>query len=191
MIDQISKERPGVKMKFKETEIKGCFIIESELFNDGRGVFRRHFDAESFKEHGIVAEVNQCDISQNFERFTLRGFHYQIPPHSEGKTLSCIKGAIYDIVVDLRPDSKTFLKWCAFTLDEKNCISIHVPPGCATAFLTLESNTTVHYYRSKNYNSESERGIRYNDPLFNFVWPHEPEMISEKDKSRPDFVVNK
>lgn len=178
-------------MIFKKTEIEGCFVIEPEPFKDHRGVFRRHFDANEFKANGITADVKQCNISENFSPYTLRGFHYQLPPHGEGKTLSCIKGAIYDIVVDIMPGSETFLKWCSFTLDEENRLSIHIPPGCANAFMTLEPNTIVHYYCSEDYNPEAERGVRYNDPLFNFVWPHEPEVISEKDKSIPDFVVKK
>ncbi len=178
-------------MEFKKTDIKRCFVIGPELFVDHRGVFRRHFDETEFKAHGIVSDVKQANISENFESFTLRGFHYQLPPHGEGKTLSCMKGKIYDIVVDLRPDSKTFLKWVSFELTAENRLSIHVPPGCANAFMTLEPNTVVHYYCSENYEKEAERGIRYNDPLFGFTWPHEPEVLSDKDNSWPDFIVKK
>jgi len=176
-------------MKFKETDIKGCFVIEPEILVDNRGVFRRHFDAEEFKSHGITSDVKQCSISENLAPFTLRGFHYQHPPYGEGKTLSCIRGKSYNIVVDVRPDSKTFLKWISFELSENNRLSIHVPSGCANAFLTLEPNTVIHYYCSENYNPSAEKGIRWDDPLFNFVWSHEPEVISEKDKSIPDFVI--
>ncbi len=177
-------------MKFKETEIQGCFLIEPEPFADNRGMFRRHFDSTEFAAHGIVTDVKQANVSENIHPFTLRGFHYQLPPHGEGKTLSCIKGKIYDIVVDLRPDSKTFMKWVAVELNETNRASIHIPPGCANAFMTLEANSIIHYYCSQNYNKEAERGIRYNDPAFKFSWPREPEVISDKDKSWPDFVAN-
>jgi len=178
-------------MIFKKTGIEGCFIIEPKTFVDNRGVFRRHFDADEFKKHGIVSEVKQCNISENFVQYMLRGFHYQLPPHSEGKTLSCVKGSIYDIVVDLRSDSKTFLKWQSFELNDENRASLHIPPGCTHAFLTLDNETLVHYYCSENYNPEAERGIRYNDSFFKFKWPHEPEIISEKDSSWPDFSVER
>ena len=178
-------------MIFKETNIQGCFLIEPEPFADNRGVFRRHFDATEFEAHGIVSEVKQANISENFRPFTLRGFHYQLPPHGEGKTLSCMKGKIYDIVVDLRPDSKTFLKWVSFELSRENRLSIHIPPGCANAFMTLEADSVIHYYCSQNYNLQAESGVRYNDPLFSFIWPYEPEVISDKDKSWPDFVIKR
>jgi dTDP-4-dehydrorhamnose 3,5-epimerase len=178
-------------VKFKGTDIQGCFVIEPEPFVDDRGMFRRHFDANELNQHGIVSDVKQANVSENTNAFTLRGFHYQLPPHGEGKTLSCIKGKIYDIVVDLRPDSKTFLKWVSFELNGENRLLIHIPPGCANAFMTLEPNSIIHYYCSGNYVKESERGIRYNDPLFEFMWPREPEFISDKDKSWPDFVPNR
>ncbi len=176
-------------MKFKTTEIPGCYVVASKLFVDSRGVFRRHFDVDKFKACGMESKIKQCNVSENSARYTLRGFHYQKPPNSESKTISCLRGSIYDIVVDTRPKSKTFLKWQKFLLNEKNRLSLHVPAGCANAFLTLEPNTVVHYYNSENYNPKVERGIRYNDPLFKFRWPHKPEVISEKDKSWPSFVA--
>lgn len=176
-------------MKFKKTKIAGCYVIEPEPFIDNRGILRRHFDADKFKAYGIESKVKQCNVSENSARYTLRGFHYQKPPNSESKTISCLHGGVHNIVVDVSPKSKTFLKWYAFVLNEKNRLSLHVPQGCANAFLTLEPNTLVHYYHSKSYSKKAEGGIRYNDPLFKFVWPHKPEVISEKDNSWPDFVV--
>lgn len=177
-------------MEFYEQKIRGVFLIEPEPFADERGMFRRHFCQKEFSEHGIVTSVAQSNVSENKFKHTLRGFHYQLPPHGEGKTLSCLRGAIYDIVVDLRPKSSTYLKWIAVELNENNRKSIHVPPGCANAFLTLADNSLIHYYCSEFYNSGAERGVRYNDPLFNFKWPAEPIVISDKDRSWPDFKVD-
>ena len=174
-------------MKFFEQSIEGVYLIEPEPFVDNRGMFRRHFCRKEFEEHGIVGEVAQCNVSENRSKHTLRGFHYQLPPHGEGKTLSCLKGSIYDVVIDVLPSSPTYLKWISFELSEDNRKSIHIPPGCANAFLTLEDNSIIHYYCSNYYMSEAERGIRYNDPLFNFKWPAVPAMISEKDLKHPDF----
>ncbi len=174
-----------MRLKFKKTEIGGCYIIEPEIFGDNRGVLRRHFDSDTFKSHGIDGRVRQCNISENSAKYTLRGFHYQAG--REARTVSCVRGRIHDIVVDLRPKSKTFLRWSAFVLSDENRLSLHPPSGCANAFLTLEPNTIVHYYHSEKYSPKAEKGIRYNDPLFKFVWPHKPEVMSEKDKSWPDF----
>ncbi|MFH1088339.1 MAG: dTDP-4-dehydrorhamnose 3,5-epimerase family protein [Patescibacteria group bacterium] len=174
-------------MKFFEQFIPGVFVIEPTPFVDERGVFRRHFAEEEFAEHKIVNIVKHCNVSENKFKHTLRGFHYQLAPYGEGKTLSCLKGSIHDIVVDLRSDSPTYLKWLAVELNSDNRKSIHIPPGCANAFLTLEDDCLIHYYCSESYHADAERGIRYNDPLFGFAWPVEPEVISDKDKNHPDF----
>lgn len=175
-------------MKFHKQKIKGVYLIEPEPFVDDRGVFRRHFDQKEFKDKSITTRIVQANISENKYQYTLRGFHYQIPPYEEGKTLSCIKGAIFDIVVDVRPKSPTYLKWISFELDESNRKAIHIPPGCANAFLTLKDNCIIHYYCSQFYNPKAEKGIRYNDPLFNFKWPHSPKVISDKDKNHQNFI---
>ena len=174
-------------MLFFEQKISGVFLIEPEPFQDERGEFRRHFCKSEFSEHNIITDISQSNLSYNNNAYTLRGFHYQINPFSEGKTFSCLKGEIYDIVVDLRRDSKTFLDWIAFEINDKNKYSLHVPPGCANAFLTLKDNTLIHYYCSASYNPESERGIRYDDPKFSFEWPNEPAFVSQKDYLHPDF----
>lgn len=178
-------------MKFYKQKINGVYLIKPEPFIDERGVFRRHFDQKEFRGYSIDANVIQANISENKYKYTLRGFHYQVPPHGEGKTLSCIKGAIYDIVVDLRPKSSTYLQWISFELDEENRNSIHIPAGCANAFLTIMDNSIIHYYCSKAYTPSAEKGIRYNDPLFNFKWPHQPKIISDKDNSHPNFNIKK
>ena len=174
-------------MKFYEQKLAGVYIIEPEPFADDRGVFRRHFCDREFAEHGIVTDVRQSNVSENRYAHTLRGFHYQVPPYGEGKTLSCLKGSIYDIIVDVRPQSPTYMQWISIELNEKNRYSIHIAPGCANAFLTMEDNCLIHYYCSQPYMPEAERGIRYNDPAFKFEWPTEPTVISEKDLNHPDY----
>ena len=174
-------------MKFHEQKLLGVYIIEPESFTDDRGVFRRHFCDREFAERSIVTDVRQSNVSENRYAHTLRGFHYQISPYGEGKTLSCLKGSIYDIIVDVRPQSPTYMQWISIELNEENRYSIHIAPGCANAFLTLEASCLIHYYCSQPYTPSAERGIRYNDPAFGFEWPHEPVVISEKDLKLPEF----
>lgn len=174
-------------MKFIEQKIKGVFVIEAEPYFDDRGAFRRHFCEAEFAEHGINNNVKQTNVSENYNAKTLRGFHYQLAPYQEAKTLSCISGKIYDIVVDLRHDSLTFMQWISVELSGENRKSIHIAPGCANAFITLLDNTILHYYHSEKYTPGYEAGIRYNDPAFSFKWPAEPKFISDKDKNHPDY----
>lgn len=178
-------------MKFHQQKIKGVYLIEPEPIIDKRGIYRRHFAREEFKLHSLNPNIVQSNIVENIQAYTLRGFHYQIAPHEEAKTLSCIKGSIYDIVVDLRNDSTTFLQWIGFELNDKNRNSLYIPPGCSHAALTLVDNTIVQYFSSNAYYPQSERGIRFNDPLFNFKWPYKIEIISDKDKNHSNFILEK
>jgi dTDP-4-dehydrorhamnose 3,5-epimerase len=130
----------------------------------------------------------QCNISENKTRHTLRGIHFQIQPYQEGKVLSCVKGSIHDIVIDLRSDSSTYLQWISVELSEVNRLSLYIPPGCANGYLTLEDNTWILYYHSEFYTPEAERGIRYSDPFFDFNWPAPAVVISDKDRNFPEFV---
>lgn len=174
-------------MKFFEQKIPGVWLIEPEPFVDHRGMFHREFCQREFHEKGIDNRISQTNISQNHAVYTLRGFHYQVKPHEESKTLSCISGSIFDIIVDLRPTSQTFLQWIALTLDTADGKSLHVPAGCANAYLTLEKNTSIHYFMSDFYTPGFDRGFRYNDPFFKFTWIAQPLVISDKDQSYPDF----
>jgi dTDP-4-dehydrorhamnose 3,5-epimerase len=175
-------------MKFTEQKIKGVWLIEPESHVDERGLFRRHFCQKEYSEHGLDIKVAQANISENKKAYTLRGFHYQPASSKENKSLSCVKGAIYDIVVDLRPKSTSYLKWIPFKLDEENRKSLYVPAGCANAFLTLKDNSVVHYYHSDFFNPKNtDRGFRYDDPSFKFKWPRKPLVISDKDKNLPNF----
>ena len=174
-------------MIFVKKKIKGVYLIKPESFQDKRGIFRRNFCVKEFKKNNINNKVMQANISENKNKYTLRGFHYQLSPSSEDKTLTCVKGQIYDIVVDLRKKSKTYLKWIAVKINDKNRYSIHIPKGCANAFLTLSKNCIIHYYCSNKYNPKKERGIRFDDPIFKFKWPFKPKYISIKDQSHKNY----
>ena len=176
-------------MIFEKQKIDGVFLIKPRPHEDERGLFRRHFCQKEFSKHGIVSNVEQANISENKLKYPLRGFHYQIGNHQEGKTLTCILGKVHDIIVDIRKSSPTFGQWLSFELSGKNRKTIHIPPGCANAFLTLENNSIIHYYCSKAYAPEFERGIKYNDEYFNFKWPHKPKIISKKDLEHKNFEI--
>lgn len=178
-------------MNFIEQEIKGVYLIKPEPISDNRGIFRRHFSVNEFENEKIESRVYHANLSENPYQFTLRGFHYQIGENAEAKTLSCLRGKIYDVVVDLRVNSKTFMKWVSFELDSEKNFSIHIPKGCANAFLTLTNDCLIHYYVSNEYDPIHEKGIRYNDPQFKFIWPASPKIISEKDNSFLDFKPEK
>jgi dTDP-4-dehydrorhamnose 3,5-epimerase len=175
-------------MKLYQQKIEGVFLIVPKPFTDHRGVFRRHFCNQELKKKGVIFRVKQSNISENFSRGTLRGFHFQKKPFSEDKLISCLKGGVYDVIVDLRPNSKTFKKWLAFKLNDKNRHSLLIPKGCANAFLTLKDNTILHYYCSEAYNPNYEGGVRYNDPTFVFKWPAKVNIISKKDLNFEDFI---
>ncbi|MBL8825974.1 MAG: dTDP-4-dehydrorhamnose 3,5-epimerase family protein [Planctomycetaceae bacterium] len=174
-------------MKFESLPIAGVWLIAPEPHVDERGLLRRHFCVAEFAAHGLVATVAQGNVSENLRRHTLRGFHYQEPPHAEAKTVSCLRGAMHAVIADIRRDSATFLQHVAVELDEVNRLSIHVPAGCAMAFLSLADHTMLHYYVSTPFAPDSYRGIRYNDPALGVKWPAEPAVISPKDLAYPDF----
>ena len=174
-------------MKFYEQKIPGVWLIEFEAFIDNRGEFYRNFCQKEFSERHIESKLVQTNISKNNKKYTLRGFHYQIEPHAESKTLLCLQGNIYDIIVDLRPDSDTFLKWVSLELGYKNFFGLHIPKGCANAYISLDDNTMMLYYMSNFYYPQASKGFRYNDPFFDFKWPAEPAVISDKDRNYPDF----
>ena len=170
-------------MKISELDIAGVFILEPEIFRDERGSFRRSFCQQTMENHGLQSECIQGNISYNPVKGTLRGFHYQEEPYGEAKTITCITGKLYDVIVDLRKDSSTYLKWCGVNLDCEQGSSLHIPRGCANAWLTLETNTIVHYYMGSAYKPEAAKGIRFDDPAFGFEWPAKIELISNKDRS--------
>ena len=175
-------------MHFRPLDIPGAAVIAPTPFQDDRGVFRRHFCATEFAVAGLDGRMAQGNISENLRRGTLRGFHYLDESCGEAKTLSCLRGSVHDVILDLRPGSPTFRQWRAVELSDTNRLSIHVPPGVANAFLTLEDDVIVHYYHSTAYVPAKEHGVRYTDPQFGFEWPIEPTIVSDKDRAHPDYV---
>jgi dTDP-4-dehydrorhamnose 3,5-epimerase len=177
-------------MKFIETPLKGSFVIELEKKEDDRGFFARIFCRQEFSKLGLNNEIVQINNSLSIKKGTLRGMHYQLPPKAEDKIIRCIKGALYDVIIDLREDSKTFGKWFGILLSEDNRKMLYVPKGFAHGFITLQDYTEAFYLVTEYYSQNHERGIRWNDPKFNIIWPIEPTIISEKDKNFPDFDPN-
>jgi dTDP-4-dehydrorhamnose 3,5-epimerase len=173
-------------MIFIETKLKGAFIIEIQKLEDERGFFARSWCQQEFLEHGLNPRLVQCDISFNKKRGTLRGMHFQLPPFTEAKLVRCTRGSLYDVIIDIRPGSETFLQWLAEDLSSENYRMLYVPEGFAHGFLTLENNTEVFYQMSQFYNSESARGIRWNDPLFGVDWPIPVDIISNNDQNYKD-----
>lgn len=171
-------------MIFTPLSIPGAMLIEHEPFSDHRGQFWRAWDADEMAAHGIPPTV-QSNVSINSHAMTLRGFHAQRHPHEEAKTLTCLQGWADDVIVDLRPDSETYLKHERVLLRPGR--SVHVPKGAANAFLTREANTIFHYCCSEAYHPESEYGIRYDDPALGIEWFGRPVVISDKDRSHPDW----
>jgi dTDP-4-dehydrorhamnose 3,5-epimerase len=176
-------------MNFIPQHIEGVVLINADVHVDDRGSFRRTFCAEEMKMAGINIVACQGNISENTKKYTMRGFHYQKGPSSEAKLITPISGRIYNVLIDLRPSSKTYLKSFAKELNSTLKESIYVPAGCANAFLTLDDNTNVHYYMGDFFKPESYCGFKYNDPYFNIFWPHPVKVISDKDKTFPDFSV--
>jgi len=176
-------------MKFHKQEIEDVFLITPEIFEDDRGFFNRSFCEKELKKYGIEFSVKQGNISENLKRGTLRGFHYQSSPSNENKILSCICGAIFNVIIDLRENSTTYLTSTCIEVDSRNKESILVPAGCANAFLTKYDNTIVHYYMGDFFQKDTYCGIRYNDPFFNIHWPFEPSIISQRDLSFEDFKI--
>ncbi|MCS6927204.1 MAG: dTDP-4-dehydrorhamnose 3,5-epimerase [Candidatus Binatia bacterium] len=178
-------------MFFLETALTGAFIIELDKHEDERGFFARSWCQREFLAHGLNPRLVQCNISFNRRRGTLRGMHYQVAPHEEAKLVRCTRGAIYDVIIDLRPESPTFTQWLAVELSAENYRMLYIPEGFAHGFQTLEDNTEVFYQMSEFYAPECARGIRWNDPAFAIVWPPAERIISPRDQHYPDFVPEK
>jgi len=171
-------------LKFTETELKDAYIIEPELLTDERGFFARSWCQKEFTEFGLNANLVQCNISFNPKKGTLRGMHYQAKPYEEAKLVRCTMGAIYDVIIDLRPESSTFKQWVAVELTAENRKMLYIPEDMAHGFQTLVDNTEVFYQMSEFYHSESATGLRWDDPEFKIEWLIKEDLvISEKDMS--------
>lgn len=176
-------------MLFIETKLKGAFVIELEKYSDDRGFFSRAWCQKEFKEQGINSQFVQANIGFSKNSGTIRGIHYQIAPFEEAKLVRCIRGAIFDVVLDLRPELPSFKQWFGVELSDENRKMLYVPEGCAHGYQTLVDNTEVFYQVSQVYSPESERGIRWNDPEFDIEWPIDEDLvISEKDQNWSDFM---
>jgi dTDP-4-dehydrorhamnose 3,5-epimerase len=173
---------------FRETELPGVWVIELERLEDERGFFARSFCRREFERHGLSPDVEQCNISFNRHRGTLRGLHYQAPPHDEDKLVRCTMGAVWDVAVDLRPGSPTFRSWVGQTLSAASRTMLYIPKGLAHGFITLTDDAEVFYQMSEAYHPESAGGFPWNDPAFAIDWPEAPRVISDQDRSRPPFA---
>lgn len=172
-------------MNFRELSLKGAWLIEPQKLEDERGFFARVFCIEEFRLHGLKANLVQCNISQNQRQGTLRGLHYQAPPHAEVKTVRCTRGAIFDCIVDLRPNSPTYLEWVGVELSDENRCILYVPEGFAHGYQSLTDDSEVFYQTTAAYCKEAERGLRYDDPAIKIRWPLAISAISEKDRGIP------
>jgi dTDP-4-dehydrorhamnose 3,5-epimerase len=174
-------------MIFEPTLLPGAFVITPERLRDERGFFARTFCRRDFETHGLNPDVAQCNISVSARLGTLRGMHYQRPPHAEAKLIRCTAGAIYDVIIDLRPSSPAFRRHFGIRLEPSDDKMLYVPEGFAHGFLTLEDDTSVFYQMSQTYEPSHAAGVRWNDPVFGIVWPLEPTVIAERDRAYPDF----
>jgi dTDP-4-dehydrorhamnose 3,5-epimerase len=175
-------------MKFHKAKIAGVFEVCLEPRTDDRGFFARAWCQKEFEAQGLNSTVVQCNISRNARKGTLRGMHYQAYPFSETKVVRCIRGAVYDVVLDLRPKSMTFKQWVSVVLTEESGNMVYIPDGCAHGFLSLKDGSDVFYQMSEFYNPEAARGVRWDDDAFGIVWPEKVEVISERDRTYPDFI---
>ncbi|MCH9029543.1 MAG: dTDP-4-dehydrorhamnose 3,5-epimerase [Bacteroidetes bacterium] len=178
-------------MIFNETKLKGAYIIEIEKKGDERGFFARAFDHEIFQRMGLASKILQCNISYNKKKGTIRGMHFQQRPFQEVKLLRCTKGSIFDVIIDIRPNSETYKQWISIELTENNYKMLYAPEGFAAGFQTLEDNTSLFYQVSQMYMPEYERGIKWDDPSIRINWPLKPTTISEKDQNHPPFTDGK
>jgi dTDP-4-dehydrorhamnose 3,5-epimerase len=174
-------------MIFQQTELPGAYIIELEKRADERGFFARAWCQREFTAHGLTAQLVQTNISYNKQRGTLRGMHYQAQPFAEVKLVRCTRGAIYDVIIDLRRDSPTYLRWIGVELTAASHRMLYVPEGFAHGFQTLSDDAEVMYQVSQYYTPDAEGGVRYDDPAFGIDWPLEVAVISEKDRRWPDY----
>jgi dTDP-4-dehydrorhamnose 3,5-epimerase len=175
-------------MKFTQTSLDGVILIDIEPLQDERGMFARIWCQEEFKRAQLSTELSQFSISYNKLRGTLRGMHFQLSPHDEIKVVRCTQGSVYDVVIDLRTSSDTYMKWLGIELNAQNHRMLYITKGVAHGFITLEDNTEMLYQISVPYAPDSASGIRWNDPSFKISWPLHPTIISTRDTNYPDFI---
>jgi dTDP-4-dehydrorhamnose 3,5-epimerase len=177
-------------MKFEKTVLEGAWIIDINKLEDDRGFFARTFCQNEYIEHGLNPRVAQCNVSYNRRKGTFRGMHLQVAPFQEAKLVQCTSGAIYDILLDLRPESPTFLQHLGVTLSAEDYRMLYIPEGFAHGFLTLTDDANVFYQMSEFFAPECARGFRWNDPAFDITLPAEIHVIADKDASYPDCSID-
>lgn len=175
-------------MLFNPTKLEGAYIIEIEELRDNRGFFARSWCRKEFEIHSLDTRIVQSNIGFSPQKGTLRGLHYQKPPYEEVKLVRCTRGAMYDVIVDLRPHSRTYMQWIAVELTASNHKMLYAPEGFAQGYLTLEDNTEMCYQTSQFYSPQSAWGARFDDPVFGIDWPNPIEIISEVDKTWPNYI---
>ena len=174
-------------MIFTETRLQGAVVVDLEPIADGRGFFARSWCRKEFEKNGLNTDLAQCNLSFNHRKGTVRGMHFQLAPYREVKLVRCIRGAIYDVIIDLRKDSVTFKSWIGVELSADNRTMLYVPEGFAHGYQTLVDNSEVFYQTTQFYHPDAERGCRWNDPAFGIQWPLEVTQISHKDTNYPDI----
>ena len=176
-------------MIFTETKLKGAYVVEIQKLEDERGFFARSWCRREFEAYGLNPQLVQCNISFNARKGTMRGMHYQAKPYEEAKLIRCTMGSIYDVIVDIRPDSPSFKQYLGVILSTENRKMLYIPEGFAHGFLTIEDKTEVFYQMSEFYAPDHARGFRWNDPVFGIEWPAKVQVISDRDRDYPDFNV--
>lgn len=174
-------------MKIGQTSIPGVFTIDIVAHNDERGFFARTWDVDDLRANGLDTDLSIAAVTFNHHRGTLRGMHFQLPPFAETKLVRVTRGAIFDVALDLRKDSPTYLKWHGETLSAENRRQLYIPKGCAHGYITLEDQTELTYFLSAAYSPGHARGVRYNDPAFGIAWPGEVKVIAARDAQYPDY----
>ena len=175
-------------MIFTELPLAGAFLIDLEPRRDERGFFARSFCAREFGQHGLKTGIMQANMSQNVRKGTVRGMHYQRAPHAEAKIVRCVNGAIFDAIIDIRPESPTYLRWTSVELSRENRRMLYVPEGFAHGYQALTDDSEVLYLVTEFYSPQDEAAIRWNDPRFAIPWPIAEAILSPKDAVHPDFV---
>ena len=178
-------------MRFLATSVPGVHLLEQERHEDARGFFARTWCARELLGQGLEPSLSQASVSFNHKKGTLRGLHYQAPPFSEVKVVRCARGALFDVAVDIRPDSKSFRQWVGAELTADNGRALYIPKGFAHGFYTLSDATEVEYFISTEYRPEAARGLRYNDGFFQVAWPGPVHVIAERDRDYPDASLER
>jgi len=174
-------------MIFHQTTLPGAFVIEPKKIEDHRGFFARIWCQNELQQLGLKTELAQSNVGFSYRKGTLRGIHFQKPPHAEVKIVRCTRGALFDVILDLRPKSPTYKHWFGVELSDENSKMIYVPEGFAQGYITLADNTEMYYHTTEFYHSESATGVRYNDPEFGIAWPIDVAVISDQDRAWPDY----